>query len=304
MARYEDDDGLPPRQRQRRRDNLMDQRLRRSRGEEVDDQYEDYDDYDDDYDYVPHSAPRYRRAPAPAGGGCLQGALYATLGIVAVALLGVFFFSRATSSVTDIFAGVAPSMQALINTPTTTVRTNSAAVIRRVQQLNRLETTSFTIEKVIEAGVEGNPFFNLLYKDQLLLIAHGSVVAGVDLSKITQNDVSISPDGKTLTVRLPPAEILNASLDNSKTRVYRRDTAVFAENTDLETQARVAAEQEILKAACEDGILQKATNDSKLALQQFLGLADFDEVVIIPQQPAPCTAPLDGAPSATPTIAP
>ena len=30
------------------------------------------------------------------------------------------------------------------------MRTNSAAVIRKVQQLNRLESTSFTIEKVID----------------------------------------------------------------------------------------------------------------------------------------------------------
>jgi len=187
-------------------------------------------------------------------------------------------------------------MQAMLSTPTTTLRTDSAAVIRRVQQLNRLETTSFTIEKVIEAGVEGNPFYNLLYKDKLLLIAHGTVVAGIDLSQITESDISISPDGKSLTIRLPPAQILSASLDNSKTRVYQRDSALFAENKDLETQARIAAENQILIAACEDGILQKATNDAKAAMTQLLTLADFESVNVVPQSPGQCAAPVNLTP--------
>jgi hypothetical protein len=167
-----------------------------------------------------------------------------------------------------------------------------------VQQLNRLETTSYTIEKVIEAGVEGNVLYDLLYADKLLLIAHGTVIAGVDLSKLTEQDITISDDGHSLTVRLPPVQILSSTLDNQKTRIYRRDQALFADNPGLETQARQAAEDQILKAACEDNILLKASQESQKALQQLFSLAEFDQVSVVAAPPGPCVAPADaGAPA-------
>ena len=54
----------------------------------------------------------------------------------------------------------------------------------------------------------------------------------------------------------PPAEVFIATLDNQKSYVYDRETGIFTKGVnDLETLARQAAEQEILKAAMEDGIL-------------------------------------------------
>ena len=40
----------------------------------------------------------------------------------------------------------------------------------------------------------------LLLSDRLLLIASGDVIAGVDLAKLKDSDVTISPDGKTMTL--------------------------------------------------------------------------------------------------------
>jgi len=52
-------------------------------------------------------------------------------------------------------------------------------------------------------------------------VATGRVEAGVDLSKIGRDDVRV--EGEGVTVRLPEPEILSASLDEEKTRVYDRD---------------------------------------------------------------------------------
>ena len=59
-----------------------------------------------------------------------------------------------------------------------------------------------------------------------------------------------------LTVKLPPAEIFIATLDNEKSYVYQRDTGILAKpDINLETLVRQSAEEEIRKAALEDGIL-------------------------------------------------
>ncbi len=65
-----------------------------------------------------------------------------------------------------------------------------------------------------------------------------------------------------LNVRLPAAEVLVATLDNDKSYVYDRQTGLFTKgDPSLETQARQVAEQEILKAAIGDGILDTCLHE-------------------------------------------
>jgi Protein of unknown function (DUF4230) len=187
-------------------------------------------------------------------------------------------------------------------TPTTTLR-DRGGTITQIRSLNRLETQSFSVERVVEAKVErGNPL-DLLLGDRLLLIASGEVIAGVDLSKLKDSDVTISQDGKSITLRLPPSEIFSKSLNNDRTRVYDRQAGLLApQNKDLETQARMEAESQVLQAACEGSIMQKAADDAKRSIEQFVKLLDFEQVNVIGSA-GPCVAPggAAGAPPATPT---
>ena len=75
------------------------------------------------------------------------------------------------------------------------MRTDQPAVINQIQQLSRLETSSYTIEKVIEGGVQqDNPLLNTLLGDRLLFIAHGEVLAGVDLTEMQEGDITVGAD--------------------------------------------------------------------------------------------------------------
>jgi hypothetical protein len=154
------------------------------------------------------------------------------------------------------------------------------AIVQQIQQVSRLETTIYTVERVIEASQSDPVWPDWLRGDRLLLIAYGQVIAGVDLGKMTEDDVVVAEDGRTVTITLPPAEIFTVDLDNSKTQVYDRQRGVFAPpNKDLESEARLAAEQEILGAACEDGILGRATVDAQRAMERFMELFEFRTVI-------------------------
>jgi Protein of unknown function (DUF4230) len=278
-----------------RRDSLMQRRLRAARGEEAEAEV-----YEDDYAPPPRYA-RARSAYLPAyssGNGCASAVLYLVLGGVAIVLV-VLLFGR--QLVNSFVPNVPQQVRQLVATPTTTLRDRGGTILQ-IRNLNRLETQSFSVERVVEAKVErGNPL-DLLLSDRLLLIASGDVIAGVDLAKLKDSDVTITPDGKTITLRLPPSEIFSKSLNNDRTRVYDRQTGIFAsENKDLETQARSAAEGEILQAACEGGVMQKSADEAKRSVEQFMRLLDF-EVVNVIGTAGPCTAPSgSGAPLATPT---
>jgi len=140
------------------------------------------------------------------------------------------------------------------------------------------------VEKVITAET-GQGRFAVLFGDRLLFVAHGTVIAGVDLAQVDTDDIWW--EGDVLHVRLPEAEVFVATLDNDVSYVYDRDTGLLARGEmDLETQARRAAEEEILKAALEDQILLQARQNAELFLGQFLrslGHAD----VVFESSPAP-----------------
>lgn len=159
--------------------------------------------------------------------------------------------------------------------------TDRAAVITQMQSLSRLETASFTIDKIIEAGTDYNSLNQILFGDKLLLIAHGEVIAGYDLSKLSPKDFSGA--GKSITVTLPIPEIFSVRLDNEKTRVFDRDQGFLTKgNLNLEAEARMQAEQSIRVSACEGDILGTAEKNVKNQLEIIFKAAGFTEVTIVP----------------------
>ncbi|MBE9506436.1 MAG: DUF4230 domain-containing protein [Chloroflexi bacterium] len=160
--------------------------------------------------------------------------------------------------------------------PTPTIIPDPVTIIHEVRSLSRLETASYTIEKVITAE-SGQGSFSFLFGDRLILVAHGQVIAGVDLAKMEEDGIVVAEDG-SVTVTLPPAEILVVTLDNQKSYVYDRDTGLIGVNPALETEARLAAEQEILNAALEDGILEMAQRNAEVYVLRLILSLGFREV--------------------------
>jgi hypothetical protein len=163
-----------------------------------------------------------------------------------------------------------------ITNPTPTIIPDPVTIIHEVRSLSRLETASYTVEKVITAESGQGPFA-FLFGDQLILVAHGQVIAGVDLGKMGEDDIVVTDDGVVI-VTLPPAEILVAKLDNQKSYVYDRDTGLVGVNPALETEARKAAEEEILNAALEDGILEIAQRNAEVYVLKLILALGFREV--------------------------
>jgi len=169
--------------------------------------------------------------------------------------------------------------------PTPTIIPDPITIIKSVQSLARLETIQYTVEKVITAEA-GQDFAGFLFGDRLLFVAHGVVIAGVDLSKISSNDLELKD--KSLIVRLPDPEVFVATLDNSRSYVYDRKTGLLAkENANLETKARQAAEAEIVKAALDDGILALARQNAESYLTRLFNTLGYQDVIFIRSTPSP-----------------
>lgn len=174
-------------------------------------------------------------------------------------------------------------VQQVLN-PTPTIVADPVTVIRQVRSLSRLETASFTIEKVITAQSGEGPL-GFLFQDKLLLVAQGEVIAGVDLERLGDGDVQVA--GSSVFITLPASEIFSATLNNDRTYVYNRQTGLLGQQVDLETLARQEAESAILQAALDEGILNMAQDNAEQVIQKLLEALGFAQVTFIRGTPAP-----------------
>ncbi len=152
-------------------------------------------------------------------------------------------------------------------------------VIRQIRELQRLETVSYTMDKIV-GGERENPVLpRFLAGDRLLLVVHGEAIAGVDLSKLQPSDVVVN--GRSISIHLPQAEIFTVRLDNTRTRVYSRDTGLFSTpDPNLEGEVRQEAERQLQAAALQDGILKTADKNARQTLTTMLTGLGFGSVEI------------------------
>ena len=174
--------------------------------------------------------------------------------------------------------GLQTQVSELLN-PTPTIIPDPVTYINEVRSLARLETIQYSIEKVITAEISQGTF-DFLFGDRLLFVAHGVVIAGIDMEKLGPENLKL--ENGVLYVTLPPAEIFIATLDNQKSYVYDRDTGFLTQSVqDLETLARQSAEDEIRKAALEDGILNQAQINAENYLYRFFQALGYDNVIFV-----------------------
>ena len=161
----------------------------------------------------------------------------------------------------------------------TQINVGRPTVVRQIQQLQRLETVSFTMDKII-SGEHANAYLpKFLAGDSLLLVVHGEVVGGINLAGVQPGDVLIQ--GQKITIHLPSAEVFSTRIDNARTKVYSRDTGLFSSpDPNLESEVREEAERQLQQDAVQDGILKIATNNAQNTISGMLKGFGFQEVNI------------------------
>jgi hypothetical protein len=161
----------------------------------------------------------------------------------------------------------------------TSINVSQPTVVRQIQQLQRLETVTYTMDKII-SGERDNPYLpKFLAGDRLLLVVHGQVIGGVDLAKVQPADVIVR--GSSITFHVPQAELFSTLIDNARTRVYSRDTGLFTSpDPNLESEVRAEAERQLQQAALQDGILKTADQNARSTLASMLKGFGFSQVEI------------------------
>lgn len=147
---------------------------------------------------------------------------------------------------------------------------NTATMVQQVQSLSQLVTVQYITEKIVVLEDPPKELWSQFVagNNRVILVAHGVVKAGVDLSAVNAKDLRLS--GTNVYLRLPSATITDVYLDDKKTQVLEHKTALLrALDRNLEQEARRQAVDEIRRAAKYGGIVDEADRRARTQLQQF-----------------------------------
>jgi len=201
--------------------------------------------------------------------------LFVSLTTLAVGILLGFLLLSAFAHVAQ--TGLWSRFASYITGRGTSIDISSPAVVEKIRQLSRLETVVYSLDKIVEGDRQSPYLPDFLVGDKLLLVAHGEVIAGVDLGQLKPGDVSVR--GDAVQVRLPAPQVLSTRIDNDRTRVYSRTTGLLVPaDPNLESQVRLVAEQQIAQAALADGILDKARQNARTSVTALLYGLNFHTV--------------------------
>jgi Protein of unknown function (DUF4230) len=156
--------------------------------------------------------------------------------------------------------------------------TTGPVVVEGIQELDQLATVRWTESVPVTRETGGDILDRLFNGEKVLVVATGEVEAGVDLGDIGKDDVSVNSD--TVTIDLPEPEILSASLDEEKTRVYDRDFSPLnvRPDDDLVEEARLQAVERIRDAARQNKILDTAERNAEASVRAFVTTLGFEEI--------------------------
>src|SRR6266571_3855681 len=122
------------------------------------------------------------------------------LGIVAGALLAIVL-GRSTG------VSLWSSVWSTITRRDTRIDVSQPTVVHQIQQLQRLETVVYTMDKIVSGERENAMLPDFLAGDRLLLLVHGEVVAGINFGALRSGDIHV--DAKHIRLRLPKPELFS-----------------------------------------------------------------------------------------------
>lgn len=160
---------------------------------------------------------------------------------------------------------------------------DTANVIEEIKRIGEFTSLCYYEEMALVES-KGNDFnqsklasmTNTEIIDELVIIAHGKVRAGFDLTKLEEGDIQVT--GDTLSIRLPEAEIFDVILNPSDYEIFV-ESGKWSHEQFSALQKRASAN---LKSNAEKyGIVEKAKETGIKKLDAFFKTFGFSKIFFL-----------------------
>lgn len=152
-----------------------------------------------------------------------------------------------------------------------------------LRSMSELATEEYVFTEVVSDS-RIKPFLgiNFSWRESSFIASYdGTVRAGIDFSKITVEAEEI--DGKTkFTIHVPEAEILSTEIDRDSFVLYSEKTGIGNPLSASDfNDSLVGLQEDVEKKAEEKGVLEKAQENAKALIENFVKNLLDDEMYIV-----------------------
>ncbi|MFJ2031264.1 DUF4230 domain-containing protein [Streptosporangium sp. NPDC087985] len=169
----------------------------------------------------------------------------------------------------------------------TTVDRSQPALLQSIHNLSRFEAATGDFQVIVDLEKDAAFLPDAVKGSRTLFVGAGGVDAYVDFGGLTTGALTVSPDHREVTVRLPRAQLEKPNLDNRRSYVYAQQRGLLDRVEDFlssspsdQQELYVLAEKKIAEAAQAGDLRNRADQNTKAMVQGMLGTLGFEKVTV------------------------
>lgn len=156
---------------------------------------------------------------------------------------------------------------------------SSTAVLNQIRNISELNTVEMYFDEIVDfKNAKKFKGWTIPFtKKSFIFTADARVKAGLNLRKLTEEDIKINK--KKITIILPQPSITSEEILNTKT--YDEKEGIFNEITNEDTLKAIDTfKAHLKKQATDSGILEKARENARITIEKWLTFMGFKEIHI------------------------
>lgn len=170
----------------------------------------------------------------------------------------------------------------------TTVDRSGPVLLKSITALSRYEAASGSFQVVVDLSMRSSYLPSFIEGSDTLFVGAGTDIAFVDFSHLKGDAVTVSPNRKAVTLRLPPAQLEPAVLNVHQSYVFAQQQGLlnrlgnfFSNNPNNQQQVYILAQQKIQRAASRSPLIAEAETNTKGMLEGLMHSLGFQRVTVI-----------------------
>jgi hypothetical protein len=160
-------------------------------------------------------------------------------------------------------------------------------LLESIHDLSRYVAAEGNFQVLVDLQQNKKFIPDVIFNDRTLFVGAGSVDAYVDFSTIGEGAVVVSPDGKTVDIKLPEPQLEKPSLDTTRSYVFAQERGITNRIGDFvggdpnkQQQLYQLAEDKIAAAANESELRTRAKKNTQAMLESLMKGLGYQRVNI------------------------
>ncbi|MEU9831117.1 DUF4230 domain-containing protein [Streptosporangium sp. NPDC048047] len=169
----------------------------------------------------------------------------------------------------------------------TSIDRSQPALLQSIHNLSRFEAATGNFQVIVDLEKDAAFLPDAVKGTRTLFVGAGGVDAYVDFGGLSSGALTVSPDRREVTVKLPHAQLEKPNLDNRRSYVYAQQRGLFDRVQDFlssspgdQRELYQLAEKKIADAAQASDLRDRADQNTRAMLQGMLGGLGFKKVTV------------------------